>query len=57
VEPVAAATGRLFDEARRLRDGWQRAAESLGLRARLLRDRETFRAAAIAELTRAGLLA
>jgi hypothetical protein len=57
LEPVAQAKGRLFDEARLLRDGWQRAAESLGLRARLLRDREAFRAAAIQELTRAGLLA
>lgn len=56
LEPVAEAKSRLFDEARRLRDGWQRAAESLGLRSRLLQDRETFKAAAIQELTRAGLL-
>lgn len=55
--PVAAAKSRLFDEGRRLRDGWQRAAESLGLRSRLLQDREAFKAAAIQELTRAGLLA
>jgi hypothetical protein len=54
---VAAAVDRLFTEGRRLRDGWQRAAENLGLRARLLRDREAFKAAAITELTRAGLLA
>jgi plasmid maintenance system antidote protein VapI len=57
LEPVAAAVDRLFTEGRRLRDGWQRAAENLGLRARLLRDREAFKAAAITELTRAGLLA
>jgi hypothetical protein len=57
LEPVAAAVDRLFTEGRLLRDGWQRAAESLGLRSRLLRDRETFKAAAITELTRAGLLA
>jgi len=57
LEPVAAAKDRMFTEGRLLRDGWQRAAESLGLRARLLRDREAFKAAAIQELTRAGLLA
>jgi plasmid maintenance system antidote protein VapI len=57
LEPVAAAVDRLFTEGRRLRDGWQRAAESLGLRSRLLQDREAFKAAAIQELTRAGLLA
>jgi hypothetical protein len=54
---LAAAVDRLFTEGRQLRDGWCRAAESLGLRARLLRDREAFKAAAIQELTRAGLLA
>jgi hypothetical protein len=57
LEELAAAVDRLFTEGRRLRDRWQRAAESLGLRARLLRDRETFKAAAVTELTRAGLLA
>jgi len=56
LEPVAAAVDRLFTEGRLLRDGWQRAAESLGLRSRLLKDREAFRAAAITELTRAGVL-
>jgi hypothetical protein len=57
LEPVVAAKSRFFDEARRMRDGWQRAAESLGLRSRLLQDREAFKDAAILELSRAGLLA
>ena len=57
VEPLATAKNRLFTEVRRLRDGWQRASENLGLRSRVLRDREAFKAAAVLELTRAGLLA
>jgi len=54
---VAAAKARVFDEARRLRDGWLRAGESLGLRACALKDAEDFKAAAIQELSRAGLVA
>jgi hypothetical protein len=54
---VAAAKARVFDEARRLRDGWLRAGESLGLRAPALKDADDFKAAAIQELSRAGLVA
>jgi transcriptional regulator with XRE-family HTH domain len=52
----AEAQRRLFERGRQLRDGWFRVAQNLGLRARLLSDADAFRAAAIQELTGAGLL-
>lgn len=54
---AAEAQRRLFERGRQLRDAWIRVAQNLGLRARLLGDAESFRAAAIQELTGAGLLA
>lgn len=58
-ELVAAAEAqrRLFERGRQLRDAWIRVALNLGLRARLLPDANSFKAAAIQELTGAGLLA
>lgn len=54
---AAEAQRNLAARALELRDGWLRVAQNLGLRTRLLGDAETFRAAAIQELTKAGLLA
>lgn len=54
---AAEAQRRLFERGRQLRDSWLRVAQNLGLRARLLGDAEAFKAAAIQELTGAGLLA
>lgn len=51
------AQRRLFERGRQLRDGWLRVALGLALRARLLPDANSFKAAAIQELTGAGLLA
>lgn len=54
---AAEAQRNLAARALELRDGWLRVAQNLGLRTRLLGDAKTFRAAAIQELTKAGLLA
>lgn len=54
---TAEAQRRLFEQGRQLRDAWLRVAQGLALRARLLPDADSFKAAAIQELTAAGLLA
>lgn len=54
---AAEAQRRLFERGRQLRDAWFRVAQNLALRARLLGDAEAFKAAAIQQLTEAGLLA
>jgi hypothetical protein len=54
---AAEAQRRLFERGRQLRDGWFRVAQNLGLRSRLLGDEEAFKAAAIQQLTEAGLMA
>lgn len=54
---AAEAQRRLFERGRQLRDAWFRVAQNLGLRARLLPDADAFRAAAIQQLTEAGLMA
>lgn len=54
---AAEAQRSLFERGRQLRDAWFRTAQALALRARLLPDADTFKAAAIQELTRAGLVA
>ena len=54
---AAEAQRRLFERGRQLRDAWLRATQNLGLRARLLGNAEAFKAAAIQELARAGLVA
>lgn len=54
---AAEAQRRLFERGRQLRDSWLRVAQNLGLRARLLPDANSFQAAAIQQLTEAGLMA
>ena len=54
---AAEAQRSLFERGRQLRDAWFRVAQNLGLRARLLGDAEAFKAAAVEQLTGAGLLA
>ena len=53
---AAAARAQLFEEGRRLRDAWFAAADRLSIVARRLTTAETFRAAAIQELTAAGVV-
>ena len=56
VVEAAAARAQLFEEGRRLRDAWFAAADRLSIVARRLTTAETFRAAAIQELTAAGVV-
>ena len=56
VVETTAAGAQLFEEGRRLRDAWFAAADRLSIVARRLTTPETFRAAAIQELTAAGVV-
>lgn len=56
VVEAAAARAQLFQEGRRLRDAWFAAADRLSIVARRLTTAEIFRAAAIQELTAAGVV-